>query len=194
MSGAKNFWARRKAAVTAETHAEQTALEAEAVLAEQTAMEAKSDEEVLLELDLPVPESLKIGDDFSVFMARAVPERLRRRALRTLWRSNPVLANVDNLVDYGEDYTDAAMVVPNMKTSYQVGRGLLKHIEALAHQAETAEQPVATEPAEGLEPDETQSVVDATPPSQEPQVAQVEAEEDASQMPRRMSFRIEETA
>ena len=27
------------------------------------------------------------------------------------------------MVEYGEDYTDAATVVPDMKTAYQVGKG-----------------------------------------------------------------------
>ena len=38
-----------------------------------------------------------MGDDFSGFMARNVPDHLRRRALRKLWVSNPVLANLDGL-------------------------------------------------------------------------------------------------
>jgi hypothetical protein len=81
------------------------------------------------------------GDDFSAFMSKAVPERLRRRALRKLWHTNPVLANLDGLIDYGEDYTDAAVVVANMQTGYQVGKGMLYHIKALEEQArQKAEQ------------------------------------------------------
>jgi hypothetical protein len=38
-------------------------------------------------------------------MKQAVPEELRRLALRKLWRSDPVLANVDGLNDYDLDYT-----------------------------------------------------------------------------------------
>ncbi|WP_421880048.1 DUF3306 domain-containing protein [Pacificispira sp.] len=75
------------------------------------------------ELGLPDPETLGAGSDFKQFMAPDVPKQLRSLALRRLWRSNPVLANVDGLVDYGEDFTDAARVVANMQTAYQVGRG-----------------------------------------------------------------------
>ncbi|MEM7498868.1 MAG: DUF3306 domain-containing protein, partial [Pseudomonadota bacterium] len=83
----------------------------------------KSDAEVLEELGLPEPEMLEPGDDFAAFMKAAVPEHLRRRALRRLWTTNPVLANLDELVDYGEDFTDAATVVENLATAWKVGRG-----------------------------------------------------------------------
>ena len=142
MSAQADFWARRKAAVAAEERAVEEA-EREAVAAEERkALEERPDEEVLAELELPDPDSMKQGDDFSAFMSDAVPERLRRRALRQLWRSNPVLANLDNLVDYGEDYTDAALVVENLQSAYQVGKGMLKHLEAMAEAAEKAEKAV----------------------------------------------------
>lgn len=142
MSAQADFWARRKAAVAAEERAVEEA-EREAVAAEERkALEERPDEEVLAELELPDPDSMKQGDDFSAFMSDAVPERLRRRALRQLWRSNPVLANLDNLVDYGEDYTDAALVVENLQSAYQVGKGMLKHLEAMAEAAEKAERAV----------------------------------------------------
>ena len=118
-------------------------------------MEEKSDEDLLLELNLPDPDAMEMGDDFSVFMSKAVPDRIRRRALRTLWRSNPVLANVDMLVDYGEDFTDSAMVVENMQTAYQVGKGMLKHVQEMARQAEELANP--KEP-EALEEDSEEDV------------------------------------
>jgi len=63
-----------------------------------------------------------------------VPERLRRRALRQLWRLNPVLANLDGLNDYDGDFTNAATDAPGVKTAYQVGKGLLRHVQALEEQ------------------------------------------------------------
>ena len=83
----------------------------------------RSDAEILEALGLPDPDTLKPGDDFAAFMAKAVPARLRSRALRKLWISNPVLANLDELIDYGEDFTDAATVIENLTTGYQVGKG-----------------------------------------------------------------------
>lgn len=86
--------------------------------------DTRTDEEILSDLGLPHPEELKPGDDVSGFMAQAVPAKMKRMALRQLWKLNPVLANVDGLVEYGEDYTDSAMVVENMQTLYQVGKGM----------------------------------------------------------------------
>lgn len=88
------------------------------------------------ELGLPPIESLGEGSDFKGFMAKEVPARLRNRALRKLWVSNPVLANLDGLVDYGEDFTDAAMVVENMATAYRVGSGYKRPEEEAEEQVE----------------------------------------------------------
>ena len=133
MSG---FWSRRRAAVEAE--AEQEArVEAAVLEAEREAEVAeKSDAELLAELDLPDPDSLVAGDDFTVFLKDAVPARLKTRALRRLWGTNPLLANIDGLVDYGDDFTDTALAVENIQTAYQVGKGMTAHVEELARQAE----------------------------------------------------------
>ena len=139
MSERLDFWARRKAAVQAEEEAEARAQLEKGVAEERAALEEKSDEEILAELNLPDPDSLKMGDDIRGFIGQAVPDRLRRRALRQLWKLNPVLANVDGLVDYGEDFTDAALVVENMQTTYQVGKGMLAHVKEMARQAEEKE-------------------------------------------------------
>jgi len=179
-----DFWSRRREAVAQEATAEQLA-------DEQIALAELSEAEVLQELDLPDPDTLQPGDDFSAFMAKAVPEAIRRRALRTLWRSNPVLANVDMLVDYGEDFTDSATVMANMQTAYQVGKGMLKHIEEMARQA--------VEPDEDDTKEETDEVMmaEAEPvdePVGEPEVEPaLVAEVEIAQRPRRMTFRIEET-
>ena len=75
--------------------------------------------------DLPDPDTLDADADFTVFLKDNVPEALRRRALRRLWRLDPVLANLDGLNDYDDDFTDAAMVVEGLKTLYQVGKGFV---------------------------------------------------------------------
>lgn len=136
MSRASDFWSRRKARVEAEAQDEARAAEQLAAAAREAELEEKTDAEMCEELGLPDPDALKMGDDFRVFMDKTVPERLRRRALRRLWVSNPVLANLDGLNDYADDYTDAAMVVPGMKTTYQVGKGMLAHVQEMARQAE----------------------------------------------------------
>ena len=51
--------------------------------------------------------------------------------MRRLWRINPLFGIVDEMVEYGEDYTDAATVIDGMQTAYQVGKGYLnKAIES----------------------------------------------------------------
>ncbi|MBQ0749676.1 MAG: DUF3306 domain-containing protein [Roseovarius sp.] len=136
MSRGGDFWSRRKARVEAEAREEARLEEERALAARDAELEEKTDAELCEELGLPDPDALQMGDDFRAFMDKAVPERLRRRALRRLWVSNPVLANLDGLVDYADDFTDAAMVVPDMKTTYQVGKGMLVHVQEMARQAE----------------------------------------------------------
>ncbi|WP_350334122.1 DUF3306 domain-containing protein [Coralliovum pocilloporae] len=152
MTEATDFWSRRKARVREERLKEEQATEAERLEEELALREQQTDEEILAELDLPDPDSLKAGDDFSAFMQKAVPDRLRRRALRKLWLSNPALANLDGLLDYGEDFTDSAKVIENLQTTYQVGKGMLKHI--LAMEEEEAAAKAAAESEEIENPDE----------------------------------------
>lgn len=160
MTGPGDFWSRRKAAVVEEERDREQAAEETRADAERQALDAKPDAEVLAELNLPDPDALGRGDDFSAFMAKAVPDRLRRRALRRLWISNPVLANLDELVDYGEDFTDAATIVENLQTAYRVGKGMLDHVRAQA-EAAGADAPsspttdTADEAGERMEPEPT---------------------------------------
>ncbi|CUH77723.1 hypothetical protein TRM7557_01523 [Tritonibacter multivorans] len=193
-----DFWSRRRAAVEAEAETD-AQLEAAATVAAREAEQAdKTDEELLAELDLPDPESLGAGDDFTVFLKDAVPPRLKTRALRRLWGTNPLLANIDGLVDYGEDFTDAALAVENIQTAYQVGKGMTAHVEELARQAELeaqeAENPEPDDqPNEEIEtpeetPDETPVVaLTEAPAPQEDLTLQAEPEADFAP-PRRMRF------
>lgn len=75
--------------------------------------------------NLPDISTMTEEMDFTVFLKDGVPEDLRNRALRHLWRLNPVFANVDGLNDYDLDYTDAAMAVKGvLKTLHQIGKGM----------------------------------------------------------------------
>lgn len=134
MSRGSDFWSRRKARVEAEEAEEARKAEAAEVEAKQKQLEEKTDAEILEEFGLPDPDSLEPGQDIAGFMNKAVPERLRRRAMRQLWRLNPVLANLDGLNDYDGDFTNAATDAPGVKTAYQVGKGLLRHVQALEEQ------------------------------------------------------------
>ena len=200
-----DFWERRKAAVQAEEAAEEQAKIADDEAEEQARLERMSDEEVLRELDLPDPESLAEGDDFSVFLKRTVPERIRLRALRRLWTTNPVLANLDGLIEYGEDFTDAATVIENLQTAYRVGEGMARHVAAMAEQAQTAPEDEdgatnesETEDSPNIEADEKPDNLprEQTAPEIEKgeQNSRIVAEKSESSgfKPRRMSYHFDE--
>ncbi|HKK85243.1 MAG TPA: DUF3306 domain-containing protein [Roseovarius sp.] len=160
MNRGSDFWSRRKAKVLEEQQDDLRASELREVAERDAEVEEKTDEEVLEELGLPDPDALQPGDDFSAFMAKAVPDRIRRRALRRLWLSNPALANLDGLLDYGEDFTDSATVVENLQTAYQVGKGMLKHVEELARQAEAKEADTPEDQEEPASSEDSEPVAD----------------------------------
>ncbi len=189
-----DFWSRRRAAVEAEARAEDAETEAALAAREEAELDARSDEEVLAELGLEAPELLETPEQVRVFLAEAVPQRLRTRALRRLWRLNPVLANVDGLVDYGEDYTDAATVVENMQTVYKVGKGMF---DRLTETEVDAPEPVV--PEEEAEPEMAQEQATEVVLASVPEIdtrARGEAAEIETVEPvlaaRRMRFRFEE--
>lgn len=84
-----------------------------------------SDHELLEKYELPDPETVEDEAGLNRFFDRDMPERLRSLALRRVWRLNPLFRFADEMVEYGEDYTDAATVIEGMQTAYQVGKGYL---------------------------------------------------------------------
>lgn len=112
-------WARRKAESRAGTVAEDEVPEEalEGAPEDAAASDSPEDPEDHPAMGIDV-ETLDYDSDFTVFMHEKVPEALRRRALRALWQSNPILANVDGLNDYDEDFTDSATVVEGLKAAY----------------------------------------------------------------------------
>jgi len=88
---------------------------------------ALTDVELLEKYDLPDPEAITEESGLEQFLnGKGLPGRVRQMALRRLWRLNPLFGVVDDMVEYGEDYTDAATVVEGMKTAYTVGKGYKK--------------------------------------------------------------------
>ena len=123
--------------------------------------EAKlSDQELLEKYELPDPEDLADESDLTQFLDGDLPERLRQMALRRLWRLNPLFGHVCDMVEYGEDYTDAATVMEGMQTAYQVGQGYKKKAQDTDEAAES-ETP-DTEAAESETPD-TEAAESETP-------------------------------
>ena len=187
MSDLLPSWSSRRAAVAAETKAEALAAEQALVEKEHAELCEKSDEDILEALGLPDPDSLVQGDDFKVFLSKAVPAHLRKRALRTLWRSNPVLACVDGLNDYDDDYLTGSFGQDPIKTTYQVGKGMLAHLLEVERQKEAALTPAASE-AVVAEPEcetpEVEAFVAVVEDAPEPM-------EESMQTPRRMQFQFE---
>lgn len=201
MTKVHSSWSRRRAAVAQEAAAEELAAE-EAVIAKQhEALAEKTDEEILEELGLPDPDKMVQGDDFKAFLAKAVPAHLRKRALRSLWRSNPVLACVDGLNDYDDDYLTGSYGQGPISTSYQVGKGMLFHLLEMERQKQAmllpdeqadapseAQDSVCLEDYSGVEM--AQAEVDVPPVAENT----IQEEEPMMPTPRRMTFHFEDDA
>ncbi|SEA66840.1 DUF3306 domain-containing protein [Rubrimonas cliftonensis] len=131
--GGLSRWSRLKAEARARERSrepspdEQVGRVVEAPPADAPDYEAMPDAEALEALGLPDPDSIRRGDDVKAFLAARVPARLRARALRSMWRSDPVFAVLDGLNDYDEDFT--SMGAGPVSTLYQVGRGFLREEE-----------------------------------------------------------------
>lgn len=96
--------------------------------------------------DLPPIDQLDFQSDFTAFMAKNVPEAIRRAALRKLWVSDPVLANLDGLNDYDEDHHLIDMSITADQTSYKVGKGYFDEVQERL--AESGESPPGESPSE----------------------------------------------
>ena len=139
-SGGQGFlsrWSARKTQIARATAVPENNLEeqneADGTRADQEIDEEAtlSDNELLDKYELPDPNDINEEAGLNRFFDGKTPERLRQMALRRLWRINPFFGVVDDMVEYGEDYTDAATVIDGMQTAYQVGKGYLnKAIES----------------------------------------------------------------
>ena len=87
--------------------------------------------------DLPDIESLTYEFDFTVFLAKGVPQALRSRALKKLWRSDPILANLDGLNDHDLDYRHIGLKTLAARSLEDLARGTKR----LTASDRAAEQP-----------------------------------------------------
>jgi hypothetical protein len=103
---------------------------------------------------------------------------MRQQALRKLWTSDPVLANLDGLLEYGEDFR-AAFVNPGVvKTLYRVGKGMRDVLEndVLENDAPPADE-ASPVPVEQAAPAEAGSESESDGPADE--IARQEGEKSA---------------
>jgi hypothetical protein len=86
--------------------------------------------------ELPSIEELTAESDYKVFLQKGVPAALTRAALRKLWTSDPVLANLDGLNDYDEVYNAVQPALTLAQTSYRPGKGYADETEEAVDEPE----------------------------------------------------------
>lgn len=128
--GGLRRWARRKAEVKQRRGGAAPAIEEERgdrsstpVPAEESGPPENAETPEQAETDLPDVESLTSDSDYTAFMKDGVPPALRRLALRKLWASDPAFNIIDEMVEYGEDYTSAGLVAEGLKSAWRPGKG-----------------------------------------------------------------------
>ena len=160
-SGFLTRWSARKTQIAQGLEVPEEAADCAALAADDTDHQAAesdedaalSDAELLEKYELPDPAEIEEEAGLDKFFDGKTPERLRQMALRRLWRINPFFGFVDEMVEYGEDYTDAATVIEGMQTAYQAGKGYLQKV--LSPEEEAAEQAkLAAEEATSAENEE----------------------------------------
>jgi len=177
-------WSRRKEAVRAGEELEELAEPGAENLPVETPDAPEEDEHEEIDLDaLPDIETMDKESDFAQFMQKGIPDALRNKALRKLWLSDPVLANVDGLVDYGEDFTGDGLAGKAFKTAWKIGQGFLTDDE-LAELRETVDGPAepddASEEENDLAGDQPETeVAEDLPASDDPPGEAVSLEDDA---------------
>jgi hypothetical protein len=118
--------------------------------------------------DLPPLDSLHTDSDYTAFMRPGVPEELRNQALRKLWSSDPVYANLDGLLEYGEDFAAPFRMAGAVATVYRVLEGMPDPARPDPAASESEDKPapataaeVAPEPEPprtAVEPDRAQGI------------------------------------
>lgn len=87
-------------------------------------------EEVETVATLPPMETLTADSDFAPFMSGKVPEFIRRKALRVLYQSHPILGFRDGLNEYDLDYNVIdTLIDATTQTSYKIGEGQEEALE-----------------------------------------------------------------
>ena len=181
-------WSKRKAAIKNENPAladdESLDDQNQALAAEEkpeASLEAAeddlTDEDLCTKYELTHPDQCEDPEQLDDFFNRPLPDRLKQLAMRRMWRLNPLFRFADEMVEYGENYTDAATVLPDMQSAYKVGKGYFDKL--MAEKAE-AEDAVADDAAD--EDNAEEAVNDEASDSPNPEeTAQVESQSNADE-------------
>ena len=120
-------WSRRKIEEkepSKDTKSEVSKLEESAPLDADSTRDEGDEEKTNVD-DLPDVETLNESSDYTPFLKDGVPEKLKRMALRKLWKSNPAFGFIDGLDDYDEDYSAIGIVAQEIFTNYKPGKGMV---------------------------------------------------------------------
>lgn len=158
-------WSRRKAAIAAG----EDVIDVHPALATTEPVSNEPDEARLKELEenrmaaeaIDV-ESLNYESDFSMFLKDGVPSLLRQKAMRILWRSNPLLANVDGLCDYDENFADPSMILKTFESAYKIGKGYIFEEEEDGEEETSVASGDIDDEGAVSKPEETEEVSQAT--------------------------------
>jgi len=124
--GILSRWSRRKLeGVDGEAEADFLSAEDEQAGLDARAEELQENRAAAEAIDL---DTIDEESDLSLFMKEGVPEMLKKAALAKLWRSSPIFANVDGLVDYDDNFADPNLIMKTFTSAYQVGKGYLKEV------------------------------------------------------------------
>lgn len=189
-------WSKRKLAVAEE--AKSDALAEEDVVDEEAAaalaLEHEANREAAEAIDL---ETIDEDTDFSVFMKDGVPDLLKKSAMAILWRTNPIFANVDGLVDYDDDFGSPDLIMKTFESAYKIGKGYLEKVEEededsaeeVAEDAADEAETVAVDEEEitdDVEEDVDEELADASEDEAaiEPETSEIVAVEEVPEIPK----------
>ncbi len=163
--------------VQAEEPAGEEASPVATVAAPDTGLPAEVDDSTA---DLPAIDSLDKDSDYTAFLRAGVAPELRKRALGKLWRSDPVFANLDGLLEYGEDFSAQFKNPTAVATLYQVGKGMMQTVlsEPASADASPPDEAVTEPPAaENTERPQLVAAVAKSKPSETADVAEAHRDE-----------------
>ena len=123
-------WSKRKSELNeVSSKSEQNEKNTVDVKDELTEEENKlSNDELAEKYEVINPEKIDNPLDLRNILKENLPDRLKQVALRKLWKLVPAYGEISELVEYGEDFTDAATVIENLQTSYIVGKGYIDKV------------------------------------------------------------------
>lgn len=95
-----------------------------------------TEEEQAVVADLPPLDSLTKDSDFTPFLQPGVPDIIKHKALRLLWRKDPFFNIRDGLNDYDEDYNLVATALGAVQSAWQAGSGYAERAEETLEKVE----------------------------------------------------------